>query len=204
GVTNALAVSGNTIYAGGDFALIGGQPRNALAALDATTGACMAWNPSTGDAAAAVQALAIASGLIYAGGSFVTMGGEQRGGLAALDSTTGAATAWNPGVDGIVWSLAASANTIYVGGYFSKLGGVPRAGFAGISMPPPGHSTGSSGPLLLTLAPNPVHSCGVLSFTLPAAARASMAVYDLQGRRVAMLLDRVPQLAGQHQVPLQT
>ena len=34
-----IAVSGSDIYAGGDFALIGGQTRNHIAKLDNTTGA---------------------------------------------------------------------------------------------------------------------------------------------------------------------
>ena len=32
---NALALSGSTVYAGGDFTIIGGQSRNEVAALDA-------------------------------------------------------------------------------------------------------------------------------------------------------------------------
>ena len=35
---HALAVSGSTVYAGGDFTVIGGQSRNHIAALSASTG----------------------------------------------------------------------------------------------------------------------------------------------------------------------
>ncbi len=41
----AIAVSGSTVYVGGYFNNIGGQPRNRIAALDATTGLATTWNP---------------------------------------------------------------------------------------------------------------------------------------------------------------
>jgi hypothetical protein len=45
-VINSLALSGNTVYAGGIFTSVGGQPRNRLAALDASTGGATGWNPN--------------------------------------------------------------------------------------------------------------------------------------------------------------
>ena len=39
-------MSGSTVYAGGGFTSIGGQARNSIAALDATTGAATAWDPN--------------------------------------------------------------------------------------------------------------------------------------------------------------
>jgi hypothetical protein len=41
----ALAVSGSTVYVGGQFNSIGGQSRSNIAALDVTTGLVTAWNP---------------------------------------------------------------------------------------------------------------------------------------------------------------
>ena len=46
GYVYALAVTGSTVYAGGNFSAIGGQARNHIAALDATTGAATSWNPN--------------------------------------------------------------------------------------------------------------------------------------------------------------
>ena len=45
GDIEALAVSGSTVYAGGDFSSIGGQARNDLAALDASSGLATTWDP---------------------------------------------------------------------------------------------------------------------------------------------------------------
>ena len=45
----ALAVSGGTVYAGGYFTSIGGQPRNYIAALDAASGAATDWDANAND-----------------------------------------------------------------------------------------------------------------------------------------------------------
>src|SRR5689334_161180 len=43
-----LALSGNTLYMMGTFSVVGGQWRNQLAALDATTGSLKDWDPEIG------------------------------------------------------------------------------------------------------------------------------------------------------------
>jgi hypothetical protein len=50
--------------------------------------------------------------------------------------------------------------------------------------------------------PNPARSNSIIRFALPEAARVTLSVYDLQGRRVATLLDHVLQQAGRHDVPV--
>lgn len=125
---NALAVSGTTVYVGGDFTKVGGQNRNGIAALDAT-GSATAWNPDA--PSGAVAALAVSGSTVYAGGNFTIIGGQPRKNLAALDST-GAATAWNPGAGGGIYvstpvsAIAVSGGTIYVGGSFTSAGGELR------------------------------------------------------------------------------
>jgi len=52
--------------------------------------------------------------------------------------------------------------------------------------------------------PNPAHSRAFIRFTLPAPALVSLSIYDLQGRRVAMPLDRVLRPAGVNEVPVRT
>ncbi|HVP14233.1 MAG TPA: hypothetical protein VMS88_01740, partial [Terriglobales bacterium] len=123
----ALALSGSTVYAGGYFTSIGGQARNCIAALDATTGAATAWNPNAGGQHPYVLALAVSESTVYAGGEFTSIGGQARNFIAALDATAGAATAWNPNANGLwVSALAVSGSTVYAGGAFTSIGGQVR------------------------------------------------------------------------------
>ena len=77
------------ILAGGVFNgnSIGGQPRNRIARLDATTGLADSFNPN---ANGEVYSIAVqADGKILAGGSFTNIGGQPRNHIARLDATTG-------------------------------------------------------------------------------------------------------------------
>jgi hypothetical protein len=60
----AVAISGSTVYVGGEVTSIGGQPRNCIAAANARTGKATAWNPRIGKYAYA-EALAVAGGNGY-------------------------------------------------------------------------------------------------------------------------------------------
>ena len=131
----ALAVSGGTVYVGGAFTTIGcasgcsitpGTPRNRLAAIG-TDGTLSDWNPSANNT---VYALAVSDSTVYVGGSFnganSINGTLTRNRLAAVDVTTGTATAWDPnaGPTGTaVYALAVSGGTVYVGGDFTTIGG---------------------------------------------------------------------------------
>ena len=92
----ALAVSGDTVWAGGYFSTVGGLPRSNLAALDASSGAVLDWAPSP---SAPVYALALGQGTLYAGGGFTTIAGAARARLAAFDAATGSLLPWHPGAD---------------------------------------------------------------------------------------------------------
>jgi hypothetical protein len=123
---HALAVGNGVVYAGGSFTSIGGQPRNNLAALDPASGLATAWNPDAGASfnvnEVSIQALALGSGVVYAAGAFVSIGGQSRARIAALDATTGLATAWDPGADNSVSALAVGSGVVYAGGAFTSIG----------------------------------------------------------------------------------
>ncbi len=78
-----------------------------------------------------VTAIARAGDRVYIGGSFTSVGGQPRSGLAALDAATGQLVAsWRT-----VMALAAGAGRVYAGGDFTSVGGVTQAHIARFGLP---------------------------------------------------------------------
>jgi hypothetical protein len=127
--------AGGKILAAGDFASIGGQPRNHIARLDAATGLADSFDPNAnGD----VHTIVVqADGKVLAGGWFNganSIGGQTRNYIARLDATTGLADSFDPNANGIVDTIAVEADgKILAGGFFIVIGGQPRSCFARLS-----------------------------------------------------------------------
>jgi uncharacterized delta-60 repeat protein len=116
------------ILVGGMFTTIGGQTRNNIARLDATTGAADSFNPNAGNK---VNTIAVqADGKILIGGFFSganSVGGQTRNYIARLDPVTGLADSFDPNADNGVLSIAVQADgTILTGGQFTSIGGQSR------------------------------------------------------------------------------
>ena len=117
----ALAISGNELYAGGEFTTIGGVNRTAVAKLNATSGNAFAGfnaNPSGSlNGQTQVEALAVSGAAIFAGGDFTNIGGQARPHLARLSATTGnASVPFNANANNNVEAFAVSPSALYVGG----------------------------------------------------------------------------------------
>ena len=125
----AVVAGGVTVYAGGEFTSIGGETRNAIAALDASTGLASAGDPDDDNP---VSALAATGDTVYVAGDFTKIGGQARNYVAALDAGTGQATGWNPDADKWVYALDLSGDTVYVGGWFSNIDGQLRSRIAAL------------------------------------------------------------------------
>ncbi len=148
-----------------------------------------------------MHALAVRGHAVYVGGDFYSIGGQVRPCLAAVDDSVGMASAWAPQANFPVLSLAQGGSTLYAGGSFGSMGLLPTAGIAAVSLPPDPVLT----PASFTLAqciPNPVHTGTTIQYALPAAMVVTMSVYDVMGRRVSTVLDRVLMQAGRHEVPV--
>src|SRR5215467_6701919 len=143
----ALAVTSSTVYVGGEFSAFhtskGLVSRRALAAFSRKTGKLTSWNPS---ADGPIFTMALAGGLIYAGGTIEHIGFTPRNGVAAI-TPQGNATSWNANVNltGSVDALQIAGNTVYLGGSFDTVAGQSRVDLAAV--------TTSSG-ALLPWAPN--------------------------------------------------
>jgi hypothetical protein len=205
GYVEALLVRGNTLYVGGAFKRLGGRPSSSLGALDATTGLATDWNPGLtewGVVTPRVRALALVATTLYVGGTFASLGGEPRICLAAVDTPTGLATPWDPGLDGYAWTLEADGDRLIVGGGFNRAGGYPAEGVAAFTFaPPPPPDPPPTHVAIRAITPNPVRAWASIRFALPSAARVSLEVFDLHGRRVATLLRDEARAAGMHDVP---
>src|SRR5450432_3679458 len=139
GEVDAISVQADgKVLVGGQFngaTSIGGQTRNYIARLDATTGLADSFNPNAniGVLAIAVQV----DGKILVGGDFLSIsggnsiGGQPRNYIARLDPTTGLADSFNPNANNTVRTLVVQADgKILAGGAFGfgthTIGGQPR------------------------------------------------------------------------------
>ncbi len=132
---HALASDGETLYVGGYFDGLSGRARTHLAAVEGKTGDLLPWTPrvesdadglSPSDQAtdedvpfpqAYIGALAMADGLVYAGGSFDRVDRESRSSLAAFELAGGNISPWAPdarSLHGGVEAIAASEQGVAV------------------------------------------------------------------------------------------
>jgi hypothetical protein len=132
GAVYALAAKGPTLYAGGSFTSMGGQARKNLADLNVFSGAVGTWNPGPNNP---VNALAVDGSTVYAGGSFNQVGQSVRSSrnkLAAISTSSGNATSWDPGAGGGVLALAVDQGIVYAGGGFTSIDGASRTYLAAL------------------------------------------------------------------------
>jgi hypothetical protein len=129
-----MYLAGETLYIGGTFHEMGGQPRRNFAALDVTSGTVL---PIAPDPNAGVQQVVVDNGKIYLSGIFTMVGGVARAYLAELDQATGAVTSWDarirpqasgetPGVTAVLIDDV----HVYFSGLFGQVGGQPLGLYA--------------------------------------------------------------------------
>jgi uncharacterized delta-60 repeat protein len=116
------------ILAGGAFSSIGGQLRNSIARVDATTGLADSFDPNASYLVIAITPQS--DGKVLAGGAFNNIGGQTRNHIARLDAITGLADSFDPNAnDRVVSIVSQSDDKILVGGFFSgvnSIGGETR------------------------------------------------------------------------------
>jgi trimeric autotransporter adhesin len=130
GIVYALARDGPKLIIGGEFTTVGGVSRRSLAAVDATTGTVLPWDPGlalgvSGDPPS-VLSIGVGSAAWFVVGAFDRTLGATRNGLASYDRASGALRSWDPAPDDVVDQLLVQGDTVYVCGKFSNIGGQAR------------------------------------------------------------------------------
>jgi trimeric autotransporter adhesin len=124
-----VSSSGNTVFVGGRAT--GGY----IQAYGPTTGGAPVWNVQTnGD----VEALAVSSSILYVGGHFTTVGGTDRGHLAALSTAGGNLQSWAPTANGVfgAFGAAITSSRVAFGGEFTTVAGEAHQGIVQFSGTP--------------------------------------------------------------------
>lgn len=220
-VVHSLAVKGDTVFMGGLFSAVGGRPRKHLAAVDAMAGQSLDWVADAQNAnpyAGRVHDLALVGDTLFVSGSFDSINGLTRGGVAALGVHGPTVLAWDadlrdPGWNypvgpGVMWTLYPDGNTLYVSGRFHRAGPVPAAQMAALSIadpvepPPPPPPVGPA--FLFGVQPNPLVADGFVRYALPWPMPVRIGVYDLKGRLVKVVAAGETHAAGPHEIPLRT
>jgi hypothetical protein len=133
-----LSSDGATLYVGGDFTTVDGQPHVGVAAVDAADGTGLGWDPQLDGPVYAIQQ-SVDRTKVYIGGDFMTAGGQSRTRLAALSrADASASAAWAPAVSGTVYALlmddksttASPVEVVYAAGQFRAVEGESRAHLA--------------------------------------------------------------------------
>lgn len=134
GYVDVIVLDGKgSLFAGGMFTTMDGQPRAYLAKLDAAGSGTLdaAWDPQPDYI---VYDIAIdAAGAMYIGGDFSSVGGQPRNFVAKLSSTGSGAVDldWRADADFTVFALVPDdKGSVFAGGWFSNIAGTARGGLA--------------------------------------------------------------------------
>ena len=130
---NVLSItsSGNNVFVGGTFWGVGSSVRNNVAAIDATTGALLPFDPNANNI---VRSITSDPTYVYLGGDFTTLNSTvTKNRIAQVNASTGFPTGWNPNADASVNAMVINSGTLYAGGAFGNIGGAARSRIAGLS-----------------------------------------------------------------------
>jgi len=132
---DAFALSGSSLYLGGDFTSYRGSAVSNLIKVDASTGVLDTTFTQTNGASPLVATLAVANGAVYLGGLISTYRGTSLQNLGKVDAATGVldltftqslgACHGTIGCGGAVWSLTPVGTKLYVGGDLTIYRGAP-------------------------------------------------------------------------------
>ncbi|QXE30420.1 PKD domain-containing protein [Microbacterium sp. HSID17254] len=126
-IVQGIVATDTTVYVTGEFSNINNTARTGVAAVSASTGAVLDFNPvlAGGYGVRSVVVSPDASKVVIAGSFTSTNGSTNPGrGMAALDASSGASLPWainsvirNAGTGASIYSLASDGDSVYGSGY---------------------------------------------------------------------------------------
>jgi hypothetical protein len=146
---------------------------------------------------------------VFVGGGFTTVGGQARVSLAAVHPETGAALDWDGaiGLGHSVLALAVAADRVFAGGSQVTTGPEPTRGFTALTAPEPLLDVAEPGARAargtLRVEPQPARSVAQVRLKLPHETEAEIGLYDLTGRKLAILEPWGRRAAGEVTIALQ-
>lgn len=126
----AIAVHGDTVFAGGTFDFVNSAVRQNFVALNANGGTTLGMTFNTDND---VLSLAVLDNVLYMGGRFSEVGTSTRNSCAAITISTGTLAGWNPNANGRVKAIVAQPDGVYLAGLFTQIGGIARQRLAKVS-----------------------------------------------------------------------
>ena len=194
---HCLAERSGVLYVGGFFNLADEQPRESLAALDAS-GAVLPWHPPgtffTDGTPGTVSIDATGSDVVAGGITFPN-------GFRAIDPVSGASAAWPPVIQGVN-AVDRAGGYLLAGGGFLDAGAMPSPNLAlfidPAALDAPDAAVANVPLALSRPAPNPARLESSLTWTLAQRSVVSLTLHDLAGRRVRTIVDRAELPAGPH------
>lgn len=136
----ALVASGDTLYVGGDFSLLGGKTRYGLGAIDIVTGEVLDFAPIV---TGSVNGMILLEGKLLLWGNFSHINGVTRNNLAIVDAVTGVLDPFSlaigfPGIPGMqtgnISDMQVVGDTLFLAGYFFSVNGQPRSNLAAVTL----------------------------------------------------------------------
>jgi hypothetical protein len=126
---------GSTVYLGGSFSNVNGQPLNSVAAVDTGAGTLIPGFNAGFTVPFGVTALAFADSQIIIGGAWSTISSQPRQSLAYLNASTGGLESWSSHINndvgsGTVNALEVTPQTVFVGGSIASLSYFPQSNLA--------------------------------------------------------------------------
>lgn len=200
----AIAPDGG-VFAGGLFTFAGTVVADYVARWDPKASA---WSAVGSGLNSAVRVLKVGpDGSLYAGGVFTQAGDVETSFVARWDASTDVWSALGSGTNGSVRGIALDADgRVYLGGFFTSAGGETAAHFAvwsgdvsAATVSVAGSPELPAGVDLEQNYPNPFNPATTIAFSLAEAGHVRLAVYDLLGREVQVLVDAF-QESGRHQI----